>query len=297
MAISYNINTNDAISLDEFINKISKKINPEREESLIECVEDIQKLSNNKEFIINQLHKELLNIESFISNNNYSAQSNIIFNNNLFYLRINIWEPLSEKEEERQRQNKLFFYGLAHDHNFPFLTVGYHGKGYETEMWEYNYDRTIGYIGEKVDMCFLERTTLPLGKAMIYRMSKDIHTQFAPESYSISLNLIPKIKKSIMNEQFFFDTNKKIITGITSNEGAGRHFLLNLAGAYGNTTTLNLVENIAFNHEIPFIRIKAFEAMTKLTGNKKDIWELAIRKDKNKLVTTYAKKNLNSEME
>lgn len=294
MALSYNINTSDAISFEDFVNNVSQKIDVEREESLIECVEDIHKLSNNREFLLNILHRELLDIETLNKNNTYSAQTNILFKNEKFFIRANAWEPLSENEDKQKWQNELYFYGKAHDHNFSLLTVGYYGLGYETEMWEYDHSKVVGEIGETVDMSFLERTTLPQGKAMIYRMSKDIHTQFASKDYSISLNLIPKTRTGVRNEQFFFDTEKKTITGLTSNDGTGRYFLLNLAGYYGNNTTLALVENIAFNHKIPFIRMKSYDAMAKLTGNSKSIWELALEKDNNKIVTTYAKTCLDS---
>lgn len=293
MALSYNINTTDDISLDDFVNNVAQKIDVENEESLIECVEDIHKLSNNREFLLDILHKELLDIESYSSNNSYSAQTTILCKHEKFFVRVNAWEPLSEQEDKQKWQNELFFYGKAHDHNFSLLTVGYYGLGYETDMWEYDYNKVVGEVGEQVDLTFLENTTLPKGKAMIYRMSKDIHSQFASKDYSISLNLIPITRTGVRKEQFFFDTDKKIISGLTSNEGTGRYFLLNLAGYYGNNKTLNLVEGLAFNHQIPFIRMKSYDAMAKLTGNKKDVWELALKKDNDKTVTAYAKTCLN----
>lgn len=294
MALSFDLKTSDSISLEDFISRVNQKLNSEQEESLLDCVEDIQKLSNNSEFLLDKLHEELIDLEKFNTKNNYSSQSNILYRNEKFFIRINTWEPLSENLKERERQNKLYLYGKAHDHNFSLLTVGYFGSGYETELWEYDYNKVIGYKGEKIDMNYLERARLSKNKSMIYRMSKDIHTQFEPKDFTISLNLIPISQQTSKNEQFIFDTEKKIILNNTSNEGTSRYFILKLASEYGDNSTLKIVEEIASKHEFPFMRIKSYETIANLTGNHIDIWNLALRKDKNDLVKNFALRQLSS---
>lgn len=56
MAYSYNLETNKSISFEEFIDTISIIIDPTEIETLIECVEPIQMLSNNQDFLIDKIN-------------------------------------------------------------------------------------------------------------------------------------------------------------------------------------------------------------------------------------------------
>src|SRR3546814_33924 len=75
-----------------------------------------------------------------------------------------------------------FFYGKAHDHNFSFLTVGYMGPGYWSEYYEYDYANVAGYVGEKVNLRYIEKSKLDEGKVMLYRIHRDVHLQLPARS-------------------------------------------------------------------------------------------------------------------
>ena len=211
-----------------------------------------------------------------------------------YYIRLNIWPPLSNRADIREWQNDLYFYLRAHDHNFNFLTVGYFGEGYATEMWEYDSDSVSGIVGESVEMVKLETTKLPKGKAMFYRASKDIHCQLPSDDYSLSLNIMPISLNVLRKEQFYFDLDKKKISGIAANGGTGRYLITNLAGIYGNSETINILERMTLQHKIPFVRLKCFDALSKLTGDEKGVWEKAL-KDSSKIVVNNARSVLTKE--
>lgn len=182
----------------------------------------------------------------------------------------------------------MFFFLRAHDHNFAFLTVGYLNDGYTTEIWEYDNEKVVGYPDEKVDLHFLERTTLPQGKAMIYQESRDIHAQYPPNEYSISLNIILNSFNTLRKEQYYFDLKNQKIAGLVPSGGTGKHLILELAKQYNTAETLPIIENIALNHEIPYVRAKAYETLSALSGNDKNYWLKALN-DNHKIVSGHAK--------
>lgn len=273
MALSFNINTSEILTLEEFTEFANKKIKWDNIDTLKECVEPFQKLSNNENIVTNELNKM---IASYLKGEEldqlgYTAQSVILYQNDDYYIRCNIWPAISKNLQIRNWQDEMFSYLSCHDHNFDFLTVGYLGPGYKTEVWEYDYDKTIGVVGEKVDMRFLETTYLPKGKAMIFRGSKDIHTQYAPEEFSISINVIPQSLKILTNNQYYFNPANKTIDSIVPTASSARNLLFNLAATFHDKETVQLIDEMALKHELPLVRINAFEALEKI-HNTVDVW-------------------------
>ena len=285
MAYSYNLNTDKSISFEDFIDTVSVTIDPRDINTLIDCVEPIQRLSNNPDFLIDKVNGELNDFLEFQKHNVHSAQTIALHQGDNFYVRVNAW-PKSIVENEWQ--DKLYANLEAHDHNFDFLTVGYFGNGYTTDIWEYDNEAIIGYQGEKVEMTFLEETSLPKGKAMIYRKSKDIHTQFPAKDYSLSINIMPFTNEVFRKEQLWFDMNQKTIRSIAASSGTGRYFILELAKYYGNNKTLNIVEEISQKHEVPYVKVRALDTLAYLTNSKEEIWKKALNSS-NKMVASHAK--------
>lgn len=137
-------------------------------------------------------------------------------------------------------------------------------------------------------MNYLESTSLPKGKAMIYRQSKDIHAQFPAKEYSLSINIMPATKEVLKKEQFWFDLNKKEIRSIAASLGTGRYLMLELAKQFGNSETLNIVEKISEEHQLPYVKIRAMEALAFMTNSKEEIWNKAL-KDNSKIIQNHAK--------
>lgn len=96
-----------------------------------------------------------------------------------FLVRANIWKVPEKRVGYNRHEKRLYSYEAPHDHNSNFLTVGLYGPGYETEMWQYQYEDGLK-PGDKVDHSYLGRKVLGLGDIMYYEKSKDINSQLAP---------------------------------------------------------------------------------------------------------------------
>lgn len=262
MAITINQpHIKDQISFEEFIAFSKEAIKKNDNDSLLECAKHLKMLSNNSHFLSDHINSQLQDMATFQRSNAYGIQTTLLHIDTLFYVRINTWPAISIHKDVSIWQKELYHHVRAHDHNFPFITVGCHGKGYETEIWEYDYNKVIGYVGEKVQLNYLERTKLPKGKVMYYRASKDIHTQIPPEDYSISLNIMQRGNSFLEKEQFHFDLQNQSITAIAPGIGTGRLFLLDLAKRLGDSKTETLLEQIACTHDMPQVRAKTYEVL------------------------------------
>lgn len=175
-----------------------------------------------------------------------------------WFMRANIW-PSAQESVLRDSGEAAFVYGLPHDHNFHFLTVGYHGPGYRSDHYEVDPDKIVGIIGEQVDLRFIERSTLDPGKVMHYRARRDVHCQFAPESLSVSINLMHSAARQRWQDQFQYDlqhaTIAKVLTGCTADT------LARLALALDPGNGRDVLETIAARHPLQRLRWAAIGAL------------------------------------
>lgn len=101
--------------------------------------------------------------------------------------------------------------------------------------------------GDSIDLEFLEDTCLDKGKIMIYRESRDVHSQLHPEEFSKSLNLMMRGKYGDA-KQFHFDCDNKRIVDFARAGVAVREVLCHLAAHVSNDRTIDLQSDIAQNH-------------------------------------------------
>jgi hypothetical protein len=106
-----------------------------------------------------------------------------------FYLRANVW-PSRDEHMVRASGTGPFAYGLAHDHDFDFLTFGYFGPGYWSDYWEYDYARVAGAIGEPAGLRFVERARLEPGQAAPLPRAPRRPFAAPPDALSVSLNVV-----------------------------------------------------------------------------------------------------------
>lgn len=198
MAFSWDIDTDESITLDDLIAFLDAQGSSVLAEDLDGSALMLRKLYNNRTFLPETLLRQIANPAAFKAMNPYTPQVFMLHRTEHYFIRAAIWiPPIGMKGEE------IFFYEDPHDHNFSLLTLGYEGPGYETVLFEYDHENVMGQVGEVVDVRFLERTRLSRGRVMFYRDSKDIHVQFPSEDFSISINIIaPNMK---MNRQYSFD--------------------------------------------------------------------------------------------
>ena len=293
MALTLETDTQAAITLEEYVDYITREVDAEDEESIIASAHMLRALANNRRMVGDFLTAELLAWKEFQPANTYTAQTLMLARKGRFAVRANIWEPPAASAELREHQKALFYYEVPHDHNFSFLTVGYVGPGYETLIYERDPDAVVGLPGEKVDLRFVERTTLPEGKVMFYRASRDIHSQEHPKAFSLSINLLVGQASSQQKDQYFFDLAAGTVSDVASGGGtASRVMPCRLARYVGDHRTAAALEPIAAEHPTPRIRVTALDSLAALERDSaRQLWRRAER-DSHPLVRLRAREAL-----
>ncbi len=267
MAINTFHSTDKKISLEEFIDFVDSNIDIRDDDSVVSAAPMLEALANNKELLVDIYNKELLEYD-LKKGAAYSPSSAVLGRGreSKFVVRANLW-PSAGHGAARTIEESLFSYAMAHDHNFSFLTANYFGPGYETEIWEYaDYGSVVGYVGEPVPLAFLERTRLHSGKQIFYRRCRDIHIQFAPSTFSASINLMMPSATDILTDQFVFDLERRQIASHPEGCPSSRRvFLMEMAGALGTETTAEILLKIASSHACARTRASALRGALKIS--------------------------------
>jgi hypothetical protein len=188
-----------------------------------------------------------------------------------FFVRANIWLPKLADEVHQKSEQTLYAYELPHDHNFHFVTVGYYGDGYRTDLYSYDIDKVTGYLGEHIEIESLGPKTLGPGDIMVYKANADIHVQYQPDSLSVSLNMIPLSNPHIFESpQFVFDVENKTICAGVSDQVSSRIFLLDFFRHMHNENTISLLGDVMVKHECPRTRGAALSVIHDIAPNDGD---------------------------
>jgi hypothetical protein len=290
MTVSIACQTTKAVSLQEYVEHVRAKVDLHDDESIAASAPMLRALANDRELVVRELNRR---IENFFADGAMpSAQSLLLARDDDFYVRANIWPAISDMASGRAYQDQ-FAYNLAHDHNFSFMTVNYLGPGYETEIYEYDYDKVQGYIGEPVDLRFLEKVRFGTGMVMLYRANRDVHVQYAPTELTITLNLMIARPEVRIRDQFFFDLATRTISSYPPEIAASsRSLVVRLAGHLGDDNTRQLLNDIAVQHPCRRTRLSAYEALSRRRElSSAAVWEKATE-DPAPLVANAARRHL-----
>jgi hypothetical protein len=280
MTWTIDVDTKDVIDLPECIRLLGEVKAMSRQERLEDAARYLRMLSNNKAFLVDLVNREICDatdLDDYQASSKFSQQIVDLGGTPAFRLRANMW-PACMAETPSDWEKSLFAYMMPHDHNADFLTVGYWGPGYETDIYEYDPERTLGYDGERVDIRFLERTQLTNGKVMFYRANRDIHTQLPAKEFSISINLLSADPDAVRStKQYWFDVEQGVISASVERLDYSPYvFLCRLAAMVGNGATINSMEKLAAGHFDSRIRAEAFASLAKLdAGSAAHHWQLA----------------------
>ena len=253
---------------------------PDDEDSLIDYSEALRGLSNNRRFLGDLVIEELKQgCMRQRTGSQYNPQAIVLHGSSRrFVLRANFW-PAAHDNVVVNSGTSPFFYGLPHDHNFSFLTVGYHGPGYWSDYYEYDYADTIGVPGEPVDLRFVERTRLDPGKVMLYRKHRDVHSQLPPDALSISLNILALSAASEFCDQYRFDIQRGEVGRILN--PSSLESLVMLAAHLGGDNGRDLVDDFAASHpseRIRFAAVRAQAATADGVDGRLSVYEAAARR-------------------
>ena len=205
-----NIESDFQITLDEFCAICDKIGEFDSASKLKMAAKPLIELANNTTLIIDFLNDELKDIDSFQEGVGCNMQSLIIASRKHYKVRVNFWPTSNEFNFGSDTLNKIFAYELPHDHNFSFLTTGFTARGYDTDIYTYEYDRYEN--GDNVELQYFGQFELKKGTVMIYEGGKDIHIQHCPSELAISINLIPN--NASEDFQYLFDIENKKVQSI-----------------------------------------------------------------------------------
>ena len=154
---------------------------PRDEASLAHAALWLRRLGNHRAFLGDLLIEQLAaSHKSDPVESGYGPQAIVLSGTRSgFFLRANIW-PAEHDHAFRTSGARSFVYGVPHDHNFDFLTVGYFGPGYLSDYCEYDYEAVSGWRGEPAGLRFTERSALAPGRLLHYRAHRDVHRQLPP---------------------------------------------------------------------------------------------------------------------
>ena len=248
-----------AATLEETVDAIAAGFDPRVEESVQAAAEHLARLANNRTFLGDLLLDQLRDAHrTELGAGGYGPQA-IVLSPVVggCFLRANIWPGERDKCLRASGATSLV-YGIAHDHNFDFLTAGYFGPGYRSDYYEIEYGDIAGYRGETVALRFVERSALHRGRMLHYRAHRDVHSQHPPSSTSVSLNIVHVDPGQEWYDQYGFDLDGLRISGIL-NPSASETFL-RCAVALGEGGALDLAADFGRNHPSTRMRLACFEA-------------------------------------
>jgi hypothetical protein len=249
-----------SIELGELVEMLETQgFDPLDDDSIAAFGPALRRLANNRRFLGDLVIDELKHhCSTQRERNHYSSQVILLHGaSNKFLLRANFWPAEGDGVMVNSGRDP-FFYGLPHDHNFSFLTVGYLGSGYWSDYYEYDYDRVVGVPGEKVELRFIERSRLSPGKVLLYRRNVDVHAQLPPDDLSVSLNILALSPASEFREQYSFDTGRSTVARVIN--ASPLETLVRLAGHIGGEDGAELIDRFATSHPSDRIRFAAWRA-------------------------------------
>ncbi len=298
MPLRFETPTSDIIELKDFVDWMrAEKINTASEEDMARTAPFLKMLSNNRSFLTNSAIDELKAGYTdegmrFV----YSAQVMMLHRSqgedDNFYIRANFW-PAADDQITRAAGMGPFFYFHPHDHNFNFLTVGYHGPGYWSNYYEYKYGEVNGYPGEHVpSLKFIEKSQLKQGDVMLYRASVDVHEQLPPEEMSITLNVMEDTPRVRLRDQYSFDLENACIAQIININPSPCIF--SIVAMLGGGNGEDVLNEIIDHSPDPFLRFSAHKSLAARTSDKtvyRNRMALAL-KDKSPMVTEWAQRHI-----
>lgn len=298
MALTLDAGRADVESLEDYVDQVARNVDPRDDDSVIESAGLLRALAEDRDLIARRFNRDLERAMEPVratSETAYVSTTFLLARGPGFMVRANLWLPPNGFGRQAKSISDLNLYQLPHDHDFSFLTIGYWGSGYATSIYEYDPRSIAGEPGEQIDIRFLEHTTLPVGKVMYYRASRDIHTQEYPLEPSISLNLL--LVPPQPRPQYAFDVERGRVSGLISNRSEAAVDLCTFARYVSDNETQDHLDQIASTHPNPRLRWAAYDSLRALQPDQEPTLLSRALADPSDLVKHAARRLLGSSQE
>lgn len=246
MAHSFAPAAQSPISLEQFTEEM-RAFDATTEDGLAAAADLFAALNANKRLLVDHIVGLLRRLRDDDAVNDYTGQTFMLASGPDYFVRANVWLPRPYRPLKALAESDQLFYDVAHDHNFTFMTAGHIGSGYRTTIYEYDGIDSTYNIGDRVDMSFLEDTMLPEGKIMIFRASRDIHVQYAPDEFSVSLNVMTINRTELRRTQNVFEKDCATVAGHPRGDEVGRQSLFAMVPALADARTEELLYDLTLS--------------------------------------------------
>lgn len=145
------------------------------------------------------------------------AQSFFVYNSDYLTARINLWFPEDERVGNMDSFRRYLSVGELHNHDFSFYTINLTGPGYTTHFYRDRNFRPDLKIGDRPDLDDLGTYALDRDKVLLVEAFKDYHSQWWPDSFSVTLNLIPRMADKGLAVQYILDETDLTVKTIADN--------------------------------------------------------------------------------
>ncbi|KHK89392.1 hypothetical protein [Novosphingobium malaysiense] len=155
-------------------------------------------------------------------------------------------------------------YGVVHNHNFDFLTLGYFGPGCRIDDYEFDVENSASHSGAAVMLRPVGRSQHMPGRLVHYRARCDVHCQHPPEALSVSLTLCHVHGAQGWTDHHTFEPIDGSVGGfrIASVLGHGpSETFLRLAVALGSEEAGELARHFGKHHPSDRMRLVAWRAL------------------------------------
>jgi hypothetical protein len=280
MPLDLTCETDEVLELDEYVERI-QRVDLRDRDALLASARDLKALANNQRFLLDRMIANVLEQLQRDSAFQYRYTPNVFllaFGDH-FAVRAVIWPPATQARTAAEKH--VFSFELAHDHNFDFMTVGYYGPGYETDLFEYDIADVVGYPGEPVKLIAKGRTKLEPGRVLFFRKGIDIHTQLPPAATSISLNLL--LNPPETTPQYTFDVERNTI--VNNIHAYPQVKLVEVIAPLLGDDIRDRLAPLTDGHPDEQLRLAAYRATADRLGVQ--AWEPALR-DRSELVRRHA---------
>jgi len=215
-------------SLEELIEYLNDSVDFSCQHSIRSSADMLGRLYFDRSFLTNYvLHKLKDGLSEFEPMNRYTPPSLMLGHGKDFFIRANLWRATdlysAHYTGKSHEKTDINVYGLAHDHNFDFLTLNYFGPGYKSKMFTYEYSKVVGAVGENVELHDNGYLQLSEGQMYLYRKNFDVHIQYPPTSDSITINIMSTFIPPRSPNQYVFDIANSQVLDIVGGLGRQRH--------------------------------------------------------------------------
>ncbi|MBW6528327.1 hypothetical protein KZ813_15910 [Sphingomonas sp. RHCKR7] len=267
MARFFSFSSGISLELSDYLSWVNDNVDEQDLDSLAASAEMLYRLTLNNSLLNDHILGPLkASLDQVQPKNQYTDATFLLGTAKMggLLVRANLWKPLKAINGSTAYEADIYSYDVPHDHNFDFLTAGYYGLGYRTDIFSYE-TRDLSLVeGESVEITHVKTMNLTPDDLILFEKSRDIYTQIPPKSPSISINLLCVTNAQALTQQCFFDIDKKKLSGYANGPTSTRVQMIKMVEVIGIKDAVDLLIPIICRHPCVRTRAAAIECVLRM---------------------------------